>query len=243
MRFANLLCLALAAAVHQLGGGRFGTAAAVLYLTLPRGLFVLEQAWTDVFILALLALVSWSATSYRRPLPYLLGLLFVLKQYMVFLVPLLPLLLLDQKWTRRELIVFLSKGFLTGLAVNLPFLIWDWGGFFHALFNDAGLPFRSEALSYLAMTAVNGQPIWPLKLQYVMVLPVYALVYWRGPRGGAGFALGTALVMGTFFAFSRHAFCNHYFLVAGAACIALATVLRPDPPSAMIRDEGAARAL
>ncbi len=222
MRWANLGSLAIAALFMAWSRGRFGAVAAMLMLTTPRVLFVLEQSWTDVYILALVSVTLWSALHARPVLPFVLGLMLVTKQYMLFLGPLIPLLF-DPKWTRRELVMFLVKVAATGLLVNLPFLLMGPLDLLHSL-TYSKHPFRGDSLSFLAATSTNGVPAWPIWIQLPLLIPVYALVWWRGPRGPAGFALACAAIISMFFAFSKHAFCNHHFLVLGLACAALAMV-------------------
>jgi hypothetical protein len=49
-----------------------------------------------------------------------------------------------------------------------------------------------------------------------------------GAHRPAGFAIATALCLGLFFAFSKQAFCNYYFLVVGIICCALAALPASD---------------
>ena len=223
IRWANLASFAVAAVTFSLARGRFGTIAAMLYLSTPRSLFMLEQAWTDVYIVAFLGLVLLSKERFPRATPYLLGLMLVTKQYMIFLAPLIPMLF-DEKWSKRDIAIFLGKAAATGLLVTLPFIVMGPVVLFKAL-TYSQHPFRVEALSFLAATAENGKPTWPVWIQVPLLIPVYGLAWWKGPRGTAGFALGTAAVISVFFAFSKHAFCNHHFLVLGAAACAAAFML------------------
>lgn len=228
MRWANLGLLALAGAALVWGKGRFGALAAVLLLTTPRILFVLEQAWTDAYVVGLLGLTLLIAVRFPRYTAFAFGVLVSAKQYMVFLMP-LGLLLVPAPWDRKKALRFVGEAVIAALVLNLPWLIWNP----HALIasnTNSGLPFRPEALSFLAATSVNGQPTWPMYIQLVLIIPAYALIAWKGARGPAGFALACALVLGVFFSFSKHAFCNHHFLVLGCAALALGfTLLEREP--------------
>src|SRR5207244_10675810 len=66
---------------------RVGVAAASLLLFTPRVFFVLEQGWTDPFVLLGLSAVVFAAVRWIRPLPWVLGLAFAVKQYTLFIVP------------------------------------------------------------------------------------------------------------------------------------------------------------
>lgn len=223
IRWANLASYAIAALAFSLSRGRLGAIAAMLYLSTPRSLFMLEQAWTDVYIIAFLGVVLLSKERFPRATPYLLGLMLVTKQYMIFLAPLIPMLF-EPEWKKRDVAIFLAKTAVTGLVVMLPFIAMGPVVLLKAL-TYSQHPFRPESLSYLAMTAQNGVPTWPLWIQVPLLIPVYVLAWWRGPRGAAGFALGTAAIISVFFAFSKHAFTNHHFLVLGAAACAAAFML------------------
>lgn len=225
MRWANLAMLILAGAAMRWSKGPWGAVAAVLLLTTPRVLFVLEQAWTDVYLVGLIALVAWSAQRFPRFTGMLFGLLIATKQYAVFLIP-LGLLLIPPPWDRRKVARFVLEAIAAGLVVTLPWILWDPARFFGSLF-VSGSPFRVEALSFLAYTAVDGKPVYPIYIQFVFVGLAYLLCLFRAARGPAGFALSCALVINVLFSFSKHAFCNHHFLALGMAAVALAFVTAP----------------
>jgi hypothetical protein len=84
-------------------------------------------------------------------------------------------------------------------------------------------PFRKDALSYLALYAQFG-PVPPQWIVLVPFIPTVFFTLWRSPRTPAGFAGAVALILFVFFAFSKQAFCNYYFLVLGALCCALAAM-------------------
>lgn len=226
LRWANLGMLVLAGAALAWGRGRFGVVAAVLLLSTPRVLFVLEQAWTDAYAVGLLAVTLWAAAHKPRYAAFAFGALVSIKQYMVFLMP-LGLLLVPTPWDRKQVLRFVSESVAAALVLNLPWLLWNPSALI-ASTTVSGHPFRPEALSFLAATAENGQPIWPTYIQLVLLVPAYALIAWKGARGPSGFALACALVLGVFFSFSKHAFCNHHFLVMSCAALALGFV-RQEP--------------
>jgi 4-amino-4-deoxy-L-arabinose transferase-like glycosyltransferase len=219
MRWANLGLLALAGAALIWGRGKYGVLAAVLLLTTPRVLFVLEQAWTDAYIIGLLAVTVWTAVKFPRYAAFAFGTLVSAKQYMIFLMP-LGLLLIPPPWDRQKVLRFVGEAVIAALVINLPWLLWNPKALIAAT-TVSGHPFRADSLSFLANTAVNGQPTWPVYIQLALLVPTYALIAWRSARGPGGFALSCALVLGVFFSFSKHAFCNHHFLVLGCAAVAL----------------------
>lgn len=219
VRWANLAALAFVPLAFLGGKGRFAALAGMLYVTTPRVFFMLEQSWTDDFLVALVALTLLCAVRFPKLTPFALGAAISTKQYMIFLLPLVPMLF-EEKWTWRDIGIFVGKLVATGALINLPFFLMGPHAFIKSM-TGGDFVFRPDALSFLAATSVNGQPTWPTWLQLPLMLPIYVLAWWKGPRGPAGFALASAAIICTFFSFSRHAFCNHHFLTLGFACLAL----------------------
>ncbi len=83
--------------------GRLGALAGALFLFTPRGLFVLEQSWTEPFLVFLLSATVFAACRRETWVPYLFGLFVVVKQYLVFVVPLAWLILRRPLPDRNEL--------------------------------------------------------------------------------------------------------------------------------------------
>ena len=89
VRYAQLGAMTLAAAcMAYTRRGRLGGLAAGLYLFTPRNLFVLEQSWTEPFVVLFLAATVWCAARHPRVAPVALGLFLAVKQYAVLALPL-----------------------------------------------------------------------------------------------------------------------------------------------------------
>ena len=200
--------------------GLVASAAAAVFLFTPRVFFVLEEAWTEPFVVLLLALVVFLACRAPKLVPYAFGLFFAVKQYLVIVAP-LAVLLLPRPVDRRELRGWLVKAIATTALVTLPLMLIDIPKFvWNVVKLQVYQPFRTDALSYPSWwVSQGGQPITWLAL--VVVIPVLVLVLWKAEHRPAGFALGVALVTLVFFAFSKQAFCNYYYFVIGALCITL----------------------
>jgi hypothetical protein len=227
-RYAQLVAMELAAALMAFSrGGRLGAGAAALYLLTPRNLFVLEQAWTEPFLVLLLAATVFCACRWPRALPYALGLMLAVKQYTVFFVPLVLLLV---PWRGRQAWGVLWRAAATAAVVSLPLVLSNVEAFIHsAVTLQVHQPFRTDALSYLAWWVSLGHPPPPTWVAFAAVALALALALWRAPRSPAGFAAASALVYATFFAFNKQAFCNYYFFVVGALCVAVAAARPPSP--------------
>ncbi len=225
-RYAQLGAMTLAAAFMAWArGGRLGAGAAALYLLMPRGFFVLEQSWTEPFLVLLLSATVFCACRFPRALPYAVGLLLASKQYSVFIVPLLLLLV---PLRGREAWGLLWRAAVTAAVVSLPLALWDVGAFLRSVVTlQVHQPFRTDALSYLAWWVSQGHAPPPIWIPFVAVLGVLGLALWRAPRTPAGFAASVALAYVTFFALNKQAFCNYYFFVVGALCVAVAAARLP----------------
>ena len=204
--------------------GRDALLAAYIFLFTPRIFYVVEQSWTEPLVLLLTISVVWCAI-HRPTLMYIaLGLLIASKQYMVFLLP-FAIFLIKPGTRYRALARSLGWIFTCALIVTLPFAIWN----FHAFFWNVVMAqwyqvSRLDALSYAALYArIFGQ--FPPQFIPFIVLGGTFLLLWRyGERTPAGFAGASAFGLVLFFATSKQAFCNYYFLVIGLLCCALATL-------------------
>jgi hypothetical protein len=209
--------------------GPVGGLAAALYLFTPRNLFVLEQSWTEPFVVLCLAVAVWCAARHPRLAPYALGLFLAVKQYAVLALP-LALLLARPPMTLSGLRSVVVRAAAAAAAVTLPLALLDVPGFVRAVVTlQFAQPFRPEALSYLGLLAgpvAPGAPPPPppfgTGVAFAVAAAVGGLALWRVARTPAGFALGVAALFLAFFVLNKQAFANYYFFVIGALCVAVA---------------------
>lgn len=223
IRYSSLLAILVAAALMAcLRPSREALLAAYIFLFTPRGSFVIEQSWTEPLVLLLSVVVVWCAIHRPSLKSVALGLLVASKQYMIFLLPLI-ILLFPRTSPRR---IWIKAG---GWAAGVAFVVTAPLAFanFPAFLWNVGLAqwyqiFRYDSLSYAALYArATGQ--LPSQLLPFVVLCVALLLTWRyAAHSPAGFAAALALCLGLFFAFSKQAFFNYYFLVIGLLCSAFA---------------------
>ncbi|MGQ0508853.1 MAG: hypothetical protein ACT4TC_26425 [Myxococcaceae bacterium] len=238
-RYGQLLSMTLAGGLMAYARpGRTASLATALFLFTPRSLFVLEQGWTEPFVVVLLALVVFAACRAPRVLPWAFGLLLAVKQYMVF-APALGVLLFPKPWPpRRALAVFAGKAVGIAALITMPLFLWNPKAFWHSVVAlQTVQPFRSDALSFLAYSTRDGSPPLPTSLAFVAVLVAVGLALWRAPRTPAGFAGAMALTYAAFFAFNKQAFCNYYYFVIGACCCALAASAPADGSTEAVSEE------
>jgi hypothetical protein len=230
-RYAYLACFTLGGALMAYSRpGPVAYAAAAIYLFMPRGLFVLEQAWTEPVALLLLTAILYCAFHFPKAVPFLFGVLVVSKQYLPVVGPFF-LFLIPQPWTFSEVKKFVLRGAAAGLLITLPFVLWGPGAFLRSVVvYHVHQKFRPESLSYMGLFSQNGLPPWPEWVSFAILLPAMVLAWWRLPRTPAGFALAVATVLGFFFATARQSFCNYHTMVVGTLCAALAVINPPVRP-------------
>lgn len=208
-----------------------------LHLLNPRGLFLLEQAWTEPLLMA--GVTIWTALLLGAPrasrraelLQGLgLGLLLAAKQYAVLLLPLALAPRLRPGWPRAARLrsAGIAVG-LCGLGV-LPFLLWHP----RALIEDLVLfqlrqPFRPDALTLPALAHVVTGLRAPGALAILGAAVSFFWILPRLPQKPAGVLFGAAVGCFAFFATAKQAFCNYYSLVAVLLlCTAAAAAAAPD---------------
>jgi len=213
-------CGVVAASFAALGPGRLPVLAAATLLFTPRIFFVLEESWTEPFGLALFALLLVAAARRPRLLPVFLGLFLAWKQYSIFLLPLVAILLPRPfRWRTYARCVLPALGLAA--AITLPFFLWNPSAFWRSVvWLQTVQPFRTDALDFPAWWVAQGHApfeVIPLVLGVTALATVLVLL--RREHGIAAFAAGATFVYAVFFAFSKQSFCNyHWFVVGLAAC-------------------------
>ncbi|MGV3622196.1 MAG: hypothetical protein ACO1OB_15335 [Archangium sp.] len=227
-RYTQLLAVLFTAGVmFWLRPGRNAVLAGALFVFSPRIFFVLEQGWTEPLVVALLAAVALANEKKPSLTPWVFGLLLAVKQYTLFMVPLGWLLLADDQRNVKSALLFFAKAALTASVVTLPFVLWNPGEFWFSVVKLQTLqPFRGDSLSVMAklagMTGKQPAAWWA----FIVATVVTGLSLWRIPRGSAGFLVAVTVTYLAFFATSKQAFANYYFLVIGAAALAAAALGR-----------------
>jgi hypothetical protein len=231
-RYAELAALIVGAGL--IGFAQPGLAsklAACLLLTTPRGLFVLEQGWTEPIAILLLAATVFLFL--RRPLAgaWVAGLLIFAKQYLFLAGPLFLRFALGQP--RRRCVLILLFAGLAAAAATLPFALWHRNSFLNnVIWLQTREPFRIDSLSYLSWAAregwVQGSFVWAIVAAAVAIVAGFV----AAPNTPAGFSASVTLYSLAMFAFGSKAFCNYYYFVIGALCCTIATCANRPPQDA-----------
>jgi hypothetical protein len=220
-RYAHLFAMTLAGGLIGLARpGRLAFAAAALLLFTPRGFFVLEAGWTEPLAVLLLASTVFVACRSPGSIPVALGALIAVKQYFVLAALVAPLL----PWKSRGRWSAALWTTSVVAAITLPLALWDLPAFVRStVLLQFRQPFRDDALSYLVPLArLFGEPP-PAWAGFALAAAAAVIGVRKSPRTPSGFALALALVLLTFFAFNKQAFCNYYHAVIGALCCAAGT--------------------
>lgn len=224
-RYAQLGALILAAALLAYARpSLLSFAAAIMLLSMPRLFFVLEQSWTEPFVVLLLAATVFCALRLPWAMPVALGLFIASKQYVPAALVLVPLILLIQRDSSWAKWAYVAIVVVVAALVTLPLALWDWSAFWKsAVTLQMNQPYRPDSLSLLAWYGYgNAQWRGPAWLAFAVLALTLALSLWRSRRGAGAFAAAVALCFFMFFAFNKQAFANYYFFVVGALFCAIA---------------------
>lgn len=205
VRIAHVAAVLTAAIlIHWCARDTTGKLAAAVLLFTPWVFHLEESAWVEVFGVLLFA---W-ATFWPGALN--LGLFLAFKQYAVLAVPAL--------WRNR----LMGWALVVAAGITAPFALWDMSAFLHSAVSlQFRQPWRTDALSFTVLLNNLGMPRLPwLGFFTAGIAGVY--VAWRRDTAPAAIARNVALIYLAFFALSKQAFYNYYFLVLGILCCAMA---------------------
>src|SRR5262245_18079438 len=222
-RYADIAAMTASAGLLLLcGPSRWTALVAVLLLLTPRVLFVIEYAWTETLFAFAFSALMFTAIRWRRAMPYALGLFLATKQYSVFALPLVPLLVASDKQESAVRVIGLALA--VAAAVTLPFFIWDPHAFWRAVVEFQFVqPLRTESLSHLVWGHKYFPWVpWQQALPFVLLIGTIMVALWRSRPTPAYFAGAFGIAQLVFFAFSKQAFANYYFFVIATLCWAAA---------------------
>ena len=226
-RYSGLMATTLSGALMVYARpSRLSFLAAAILLSTPAMVPVLRMGWTEPYVVFLFALTVFCACRAPKLFPFALGLFIAVKQYAIFAVLGVFMLPIGRQSARDYAMVF-GKALLVAIAITLPWMLWNVHGFLNdVVLLQFQLPFRMDALSYLVWLTYNTGRQPPAVIGFIMMVPAFALMRWRGAQTAAGFAAAVGFIFLSFFLFNRAAFINYYFFVIGAICCAVAVSVR-----------------
>jgi hypothetical protein len=224
VRYSQLAAMSLAALVFGLARpSQLSALMAALFLFTPRTFFVLEQAWTEPFVLLFFAAVVFcKIRGYPKLLPLFLGLLISSKQHMFLTVPAIALIADGPYFRWKKYARLLGQSAVMAGTVTLPFFFWNPEASYHALSNFSTVGLRTDSLSYPAWLFLHGGPYLASAFDLIISLLVLAISLWLLSRSPSGFAASAGMTYFTLALFSIAAFCNYYYMIVGLMCTAVA---------------------
>jgi hypothetical protein len=222
-RYAELAAVAGGAAFIGFSGPDLpAKLAACVLLTTPRGLFVLEQGWTEPTAILLLAATIFFMRRSAIAASWTAGLLIVSKQYLGLAGPGFLRFCVGRPMPWR-LVLFAA---FAASAATLPLALWHPNAFMNnVVWLQTREPFRIDSLSYLSWAARAGWGTGSIYWAVGAGLGALAIALVATPNTPAGFASTVALSSLVTFAFGSKAFCNYYFFVIGALCAGAAAAM------------------
>jgi hypothetical protein len=193
-----------------------------LLLLSPLTFAVENRCWTEPLVLMTLTATVYAATKKRWWFPIGLGLFLATKQYNVLALPLIGYFVHPFRWKAYWKLA--AQSLAVVLATVLPFLLWNAYGLWHDLVMfHFSQPFRQDAISFAVLFPAM-EKIGPLLLM--------AFIAWAlrpGRRNLSNFPAAYGIAVLLFFATSKQAFANYYFLVAH--CLLLSVAALPVSPN------------
>ncbi len=229
LRYTSLACVVVAALlIAAAKPSRTSHIAAALLLMSPALPLMLVMGWNDSYVVLFVAAAWFCQCRAPRLLPWVVGLLFVTKQYSVIFAPIV-LLLLPRPWHWRAVLAFGWRAAVAGAVVTLPLMLPDVHGFINSVvLLQIRQPFRHDALSYLAWANPAAPERW-MALPFALAALAWVVLLRRDRTHRVSAPAAIALTMLPFIAFNKQAFLNYYFLVLGALCCAIAASGHPAP--------------
>jgi hypothetical protein len=214
-RWADVACDLVAAAAlfvvaWRRGRPRAGFLAAVAFLFLPRTSVMIESAWYEPMIAALLGVGLWliEATGAWRWRFVVLGLALTAKQYGL---PLLPAAAWPHRRDCRPLLIGLGAGAL----VMWPWFLWSPHDFMDTvLWKHLDRPSQHGRAMTIAAACYDATGLVPQrKVLWAIAAVLIAVVSWRSNRPGAASALGIGTALFIFCLFHTQGFFNYFHLI------------------------------
>jgi hypothetical protein len=222
VRYSHLVATTLSGLLIGFSGrGLLSKLAALLFLFSPTVFVVVQQSWTEPFVVLLFSIILFQCRLGRSPF-WTLGLFIASKQYLVLAAPLAIWLLMKEPSLHRYFRLVLRVA-ASALVVTLPLALWNFRAFFYSVWIVQFLqPFRRDALSipvWIVHMGFSPPPVW------VAFLALGAAGFFLLKRlhpSSSGFATSLAVMYLVFFSLNKQAFLNYYFLVVACLCGAIA---------------------
>jgi len=168
------------------------------------------KAWNDLLLIPFF--LGFVYLHLKRPDGWMqaivCGLAIAMKQYMIFLAPLLIMIL------RKPRLIAIAAA--AAILPAIPFLLWNPPAFYDLLTGHLGTPFRPDSMTIPALLfnlgiAGKDQPSW---IGAVAAIPLaLAGIFFRRNKGLTQIVLWSAAIMMTLFTLSTHSNSNYYHFI------------------------------
>lgn len=230
LRYLNIICdLSFAGLLGWLASwsektSRLTWPIVLLWLAMPVSLFIIEQAWVDPVMLVLAAASILAFRGGKLDLAAILaGLTVATKQY-GFIVPALLAAGTLGKFGWKHTIRFCALSGTTAMMLVVPFLAWDFAGFYKNTVQILMvIPMRVDSLTLPAFFANSFGyeiPGTVLLAGYMAVFGGCLWTAWRRPRAST-MCYAAAFCYCFLFVMGKQASANYYAVVLGLALLAL----------------------
>lgn len=192
---------------------KFKSIYSIIFLFNPIGLFILEQSWSDSLVILLIIISTCLILSKRFLIGSIVfGIIFSIKQYAAFLLPLLWVLLNGK-------IKYILYAFITTFMLVIPFIIWNPNKFYYGAismlpklgFRPWGLTFNSFIYNIFGFYISNlYSMIFWIILFYITFLWKRNIIKWTG----FNCIFRMFIFIFGFFFVNKWAFANYFYFLS-----------------------------
>ncbi|MBF0630775.1 MAG: hypothetical protein HQL89_07255 [Magnetococcales bacterium] len=215
---------------------------AMVWISFPVTLFVLEQAWNDTLLIAFVALLALSLDRQTRnpdtsgwiPTAIFLGLALGTKQYAIIL-GWITLLFVWRRFGMATAIKVTLLALAVLAATILPFFLRDPQAFIaHPILEVAGYRIRGDSMSWIAyiLAFTRFETFGSIILELYLLFAATVTLWFIRLRRVTMFhwAWASMLIYSGLFLFGKQAFCNYYHFLAFFVLLALLSAQEQPPP-------------
>jgi hypothetical protein len=223
VRWSSLAALVLAASFmvamgRQLGlrPGHRAELAAIALLCHPRWFMVLQNGWTEPFLVLFAAVVTWAIAIHRGWVAGLaLGGLAGVKQYGLLMLPVWV-------WAGRIRLRHLLGGLVVIGGLTLAFAAWHPAAFWRGVVSwHVHSPFRRDSLTLSAWLAYKTNYELPSWVGCAVALVVGSIVWRWGKKQLSSAALGNTAIALAFMLFNKAGHINYFWWTSTMLPIAI----------------------
>lgn len=198
---------------------------ALLILSNPMSLYVLEQSYIQPLVFCELVIFAYFMSRKRILMSsFILGIILSTKQY-ILLLPLYIIAYIKSSKTKLILIFIAAS---ISLVIILPFLFWDPKSFIHDTFTiQTGLLPRYEGLTITSLLYNLFGIQYNFFISTIIIFVFFVLSFFiKTPNILYNIFIGLTYFLFAFFLFNKFSFVNYYYLVSQLLVLSIAFIKR-----------------